>query len=115
MTAVRDLIAAALEHGPPTHTVEDVLEEIRLQRAQLWEGAKSIIVTEVQDYPRARILHFWLAAGDLDEVIALSHIAMDWGRANGCERATLAGRRGWERALKSEGWNHQLVLLGRPL
>jgi len=37
-----------------------------------------------------------------------------WARFNGCSKLTLAGRRGWERALKDQGWKADLVFLSIP-
>lgn len=97
------------------HTLGDVLDMIQRGDVQLWETKGAVLVTEIHRYPRSSVLHFWLAAGELDEVVALSHVAMAWGREQGCQRATLAGRRGWERALAGEGWSAEATLMGRTL
>lgn len=97
------------------HTLGDVLEMVERETAQLWESPDAVIVTEVHDFPRQRVLHFWLAAGEKDAVIELSHRALAWGRTIGCQRATLSGRRGWERALAKEGWTADAVLMGREI
>lgn len=105
----------ALEHGGNTHGIEHVLGAIRRGSAQLWIQGDNCLVTQVLPEPRALVLHFWLACGTLDGTIDLSNKVMEWGREQGCSVATLAGRSGWARALKAEGWNHQLVLMGKKL
>lgn len=104
----------ALAHGGGSHTIADVAELIRQGHAQLWTSEGAAIVTEVHDTPQLRRLHFWLATGELPAVIELSEKIIEWGRAQGCHRATLAGRRGWERALGPK-WRPELTVMGRDL
>lgn len=108
-------LVEALERGGSTHTVEDVLRQVEAGEAKLWVRGAALIVTEIHQTPQVKVLHFWLATGSLDEVVALSREVLEWGRAQGCEQATLAGRRGWERVLASEGWAPMLTLMGRVL
>lgn len=108
-------LVEALEYGGGTHTIEDVLRQIEAGKAKLWVRRDALIVTEIHQTPRAKVLHFWLATGSLDEVVALSREVLEWGKQEGCEQATLAGRRGWERVLASEGWAPMLTLMGRVL
>lgn len=98
-----------------THAMEDVLAQIERGDAQAWHEGESVIVTEVHLTPRKKLLHFWLAAGELDEVVRLSHRALAWGKGMGCEMATLAGRRGWEKVLATEGWEPKLTLMRREI
>jgi len=105
----------ALAQGGGGHALEHVLAAIQRKEAQLWIEGPCVIVTEVNDTPLRRELHFWLAAGTLDEVIHLSNKVKEWGRDQGCTVATLCGRRGWTRALAKEGWGHQLSVMGQRL
>lgn len=105
----------ALAHGGGTHSLGDVAAAIDVGTAQLWESPGALLVTEVNVGPRLKELHFWLAAGELDAVLALADIVMDWGREIGCQVATLTGRKGWERVMKRRGWDSQLVTMGRML
>ena len=106
----------ALEHSLGTHTVGDVVAQILAGNAQLWEDEDALIVTEVQVHPRKRVLHIWLATGDMDACIALHHRILRWAQEEqGCELATLAGRRGWERVLGSEGWTPRLSLMAKEI
>lgn len=105
----------ALERGGSTHDLDDVLEQIRTGEAQLWEADDAVIVTEIHDAPRKRVVHFWLATGELDAVIALSRRVLDWAADQGCTQATLAGRRGWEKVLAAEGWAPTLTLMSREV
>jgi len=97
------------------YTLGDVLVEIQAQRAKLWEAPGAVIVTQVHDFPRQRVLHFWLAAGELDALFELEKTVLEWGKGVGCTRATIAGRRGWARVLASRGWEAEQTLMGRTL
>lgn len=108
-------LAEALERGGGTHTVEDLIRQIAEGDAQLHWLRNSAIVTEINDTPRKRVCHFWLATGDLDDVLALSEMVLEWAKRMGCTQATLAGRRGWERVLASEGWTPALTLMQREI
>lgn len=105
----------ALAYAGGTHTLGDVLRQILAGTAQLWEAEDAVIVTEVHDYPRMRVVHFWLAAGRLDAVVDLSHRVLNWAKGAGCARATLAGRKGWERVLAADGWEPMLIVMGRDV
>lgn len=108
-------IEEALARGGRTHGLQHVLAAAYRGDAQVWIEGPCIIVTEVNDTPLERELHFWIAAGTLDEVISLSNKVMDWGKSIGCTVASLQGRKGWARVLATEGWDHQLVTMGRRL
>lgn len=110
-----DGLEEALDHGGGTHDLGHVLAAVRSGMAQLWADGPCVIVTEVNDTPNEKELHFWLAAGTLDEVVALSNKVMEWGREVGCTVATLCGRRGWAKALANEGWSHRMIEMGRRL
>lgn len=108
-------IEAALKHGGDTHSIHDVEALVAGQYAQLWQTERACIVTEVDQAPGAKTLRFWLATGDLEEVIVMSRGIEDWGRRQGCTRSEFAGRRGWERVLAAEGWSPSLIVLTKEL
>jgi hypothetical protein len=108
---------AALGYAGGTHTLGDVLETILAGGAMLHEREGAAIVTEFLEYPRRRVLNFWLATGELDAVIALSRELLERAKNEwGCQEAVFLGRRGWEKALTSEGWAREpMVLMSRQL
>lgn len=113
----RPYIEAALQYSGGTHTYEDVAAQISEGRLQFWPGVNSAVVTEIVEYPRKRTLHFFLAGGNLPELRAMYPGILEWGKANGCTAATLAGRKGWVRSflVKDEGWNESLVVMMKDL
>lgn len=106
----------ALEYAGATHTVEDVLHSVEMGEAMLWHSDGGILVTEVYEYPLKKVLHCWLAAGELEAVIDLSRQALEWAKEQGCTTATLTGRKGWLRVLGAEGWRATpLVMMEREV
>src|SRR5690606_35569136 len=75
-----DALRRALDVDGGTHDIDDVLDKVQRGEAQLWTSPGAVIVSQIVDAPLARELHFWLAAGELQDVITLSHRVMDWGR-----------------------------------
>jgi hypothetical protein len=111
----RPWIEAALPYAKGTHTIEDIEAGVAKGEYTLWPGDRSAAITEIHQFPRARFLHVFLAGGDLaelrDEMVPMWRI---YAKLKGCSRLTLCGRRGWERALKSQGWRSDLVCLDLP-
>jgi hypothetical protein len=64
---------------------------------QLRTGDNSAIVTQVQIFPRMKVLHVFLAAGDLVELEIITPRIQKFAEDMGCQKITLTGRRGWSR------------------
>ena len=106
ITAYRPLIEAALAYAGGTHTFEDVVRAVEAGDAQFWPAPNSCVVTQIDDAPSRKVLHFFLAAGDGGELKAMEPGLLAWGRDNGCTLARLVGRKGWERSfLPDLGWH----------
>ena len=109
-------IQRALSYGRNTHSPLDVLDCVEKGEAQLWLEPNATIVTQIFEHPNEQVLHFWLAAGELESVLELSDKVLEWGKSEGCTRATLSGRKGWARALEHRGWSDtKLVTMERSL
>jgi hypothetical protein len=92
------LPAIAMTHG--THTEDDVLGAILTGSMKLWRKGKSGLVTEFCQFPRMKVINVFLAGGDLEDVMSLQADIENYGRKNGCQRATmLAARDGWLRTI----------------
>ncbi len=74
--------------------------------AHFWPGVNSCVVTEIIRSPRKHFLNFFLAAGNLAELEAMTPIILEWGKKKrGCTHAILTGRSGWQRTfLAKSGW-----------
>ncbi len=111
--ANRHHIEAALAHGGQTHTFEDVARMILEGKLQLWPGERGCAVTEIIDYPRKRVLHCFLAGGEMDQILDMIYSAIAWGKTQGCVSLTLSGRLGWGRVLDKHGFKPVLLTMER--
>lgn len=106
-------IEDALEYADGTHTLDDVRAGIEAGRFLLWTGPHSAVITEIVQYPQLRALNFFLAGGRLEELEIMLPLMLQWGKTQGCTRATLTGRPGWSRSfLTKYGWTNRSVTLG---
>lgn len=98
----RPWLLAALR--PECGTEASLVADLTLGLAQLWVGEAAALVTQRVDGPDGPCLHVWLAGGDLTEILELKPGVEAWGRAQGCNRVTLSGRKGWRRVLAPHGF-----------
>ena len=108
MTDWSSWIQSALDHGGNRYSLEDVIAEIEAGEAHLWRFDKSAVVTRFLDEPAGRTLFYWLAGGDLNQIIQMEPHMTAWGQSHGCTRKMLVGRAGWQRALN---WKRSAVVL----
>lgn len=109
----RAWILKALEYAGGFHNEWDVLSGLLLGHYQLWPGGKSALVTEIKIAPRKKYLHYWLAGGDLDEILEMEKSITAWAKSLGCTAVSLSGRKGWTKALPD--WKEQCVTLVKEL
>lgn len=111
----QDLIESALRFCGGTHLYEDIVEGVELEQFMFWPGQNSCIVTELADFPRKRLLHVFLAAGDLAELKDMEPSLQFFAKTLNCDAITLTGRSGWERSLKTMGYKKIHTTLGKDL
>lgn len=98
-------IEAALEHDGGGHTIDDVKAQILSGDAFFWPAAKSAMVGEIYRFPRKSVFNFWLAGGDMAELLEVIRPAAErWAVENGCTQFTIAGREGWQRVMARYGY-----------
>ncbi|PZQ53729.1 MAG: hypothetical protein DI570_23820, partial [Phenylobacterium zucineum] len=85
-------------------SADEVLSLILAGRAQLWPTEGACIVTQCALSPGGALIHAWLGGGNLREMIQLRVGIEAYGRAMGCQFATIEGRRGWERLYRPHGY-----------
>lgn len=108
-------IENALARGGNTHTLDDVISGLRSGVYASFNRPNSILVCELVRRPRSLSAHCFLAAGRLHELEALYGEFETWARAEGADRLTLVGRRGWERVGKRFGWDVTAVEMTKSL
>ena len=97
-------IEGALRHSHGTHELTDVLEDIAANRATLWIWERSALVTQISRFPRLTVCTFWLAGGDMRELMSKEPGVCAWAKRNGCNRIALHGRKGWTRVFERIGY-----------
>lgn len=96
----REALLPAIEMTQGTHTEDDVLSAILMGNMKLWRRNRSGLVTEFSQFPRMKVINVFLAGGDLEDILPLQAEVENYGRKNGCQRATmLAARDGWLRTI----------------
>lgn len=111
----RDLINRALEYSGGTHLFEDVAQMVHSGNLTLWPERNSVAVTEFLVYPRKKVLHVFLAAGDRDELTGLIDAAAVYGRSHGCTEISMSGRAGWQRVLSKHGFDNAHTTMKRTI
>ena len=111
----REWLESALVHSGGTHTFFDIKAGVHALRYQFWPAERGCAVTEIVDYPRSRVLHVFLAAGELDQIVDMESSAAEFARQHGCQGMTLAGRRGWKKVLNEHGWSEAFTVLSKEL
>jgi len=111
----RNWIESALVYSGGTHEYMDIVDGVLSGHMQLWAGDSGCAVTEISVFPRKKVLHVFLAAGDMDQIVDFQESAIEFAKMNGCDSMTIAGRSGWKRVLKSHDWHEQFVVLERDI
>lgn len=92
----RDALLPAIEMTHGTHTEDDVIAGLLSGQFKLWRNESSALVTDITVFPRMKTINVFLAGGDLEKILPLQTDIENYGRKNGCQRATmLAVRDGW--------------------
>lgn len=108
-------LQAALDAGGNTHTIADVFDAVAAGRMQFWPAPRGCAITEIIAYPRKKVLHIFLAGGEMDQIVDMDGSATEFARANGCDGMSICGRRGWARVLKDNGWEETMTTLVKEI
>jgi len=111
----RNWIESALAYSGGTHEYKDIVDGVLSGHMQLWTGESGCAVTEIMVYPKRKILHVFLAAGDMEQILDFEESAIEFGKMNGCDGMSIAGRPGWQKILKKRGWNVAFVNLAKEI
>lgn len=111
----QDYIEAALKYTKGTHTIRDIWEGIVTGNFQFWPGQKSAVVTEIQIYPLKKVMHIFLAGGDLEELLEMEKSVRAYAQTIGCNSMSISGRRGWVRIFEGDGWQEVCTTIAKEL
>tara|TARA_R110000824_G_scaffold123440_1_gene281280 strand:- start:202 stop:591 length:390 start_codon:yes stop_codon:yes gene_type:complete len=103
--------------GPSgSHSVEDVLEEVKEGSAVFYPVKNGAAVFKLGEYPQKRVLVIWLYGGEMaSNIEGVLEAAEFHARELDCTELMIVGRRGWERVLKPHGFVHQGVVLTKDV
>jgi hypothetical protein len=107
----RQWIENALAYSGGTHDFADIVRGVMSGHMQLWQGESGCAVTEITVYPKRKILHVFLAGGDMEQILDFEESAETFAKLNGCDALSLAGRKGWLRVHKDRGWKEAHVTM----
>jgi hypothetical protein len=97
-------LARTLDRMGAVYTVQDILAAIASGRMQSFAEGESWAITQVVNFPRARMLEVLAAIGDLEQCRKLHDRILQYAADNGIALIQAYGRRGWIRDAESRGW-----------
>jgi len=98
MHRLRPALERAIAEAGDVTDYAGVCDDVIWNRLQVFESGESILLVEVQQYRRAKVLQLCYGAGALDEMEPWLDAILEWGRSQGCTKVVMLGRRGWERS-----------------
>lgn len=101
-------IIKALSYTDNAYYYDNVVGDILQGRVHFYPLSKSFIIAYKVDSPNFSCYHIWLAGGELQELIEFVPNLQHNAKQLKCKYVTLAGRLGWTKALKHQGWKHTL-------
>ena len=103
------LLARGLTHGTGYRwTLPALRWSIAENRRYLWltwPGADCAVITQIEEYPAAKVLQILWVCGRLPRSWrSILRTLERWAEAKGCSEVETGGRFGWERQLAEEGY-----------
>ncbi len=116
--ALRPLLQKGLSYGPAVWDVDDVIEQAQKNQVVIWVAIhrdwprspdlRMVMVTRVNEYPKAKILFVEILAGkDLSIIEDGYRRVADWAMEQGCTVIQAVGRNGWS---KVTGWKTMMTI-----
>lgn len=97
------------------HTIATLEQAVREGRAHLWLGDGAAMVTEFEHYPLTKVIRVWLGVGDMAALLDMQAQVEAWAKTQGCAKAVIFTRPGWERVLRQRGFERSHVTLTKEL
>jgi hypothetical protein len=92
------LARRALVRAGDLYSLEDIIVRLADGRMQQFVQGESWLVTQVVDYPRARVLEFFLVVGSGPDLVYLEDQAVYYAISIGATQIRAFGRPGWAKA-----------------
>jgi hypothetical protein len=86
------------------YLASDLISDVMAGKKQMFCLNDSIAVTQITNFPRAKVLDIIVVVGDVDELRELHERLMKFAEEVGCSVIQAYGRRGWVKDATSRGW-----------
>ena len=96
------------------YTFEDIMDFISEGKFQSFAVGDTWIVTQVDEYPRRKVVHITLVVGNYEEAEQALPEIYEFARSIGATRVTGFGREGWFRH-PAPGWNRLGIMYAKDL
>jgi len=104
MIGYQEKLARVLERMGGVYTLGDILERLKDGSMQSFARGNSMLVTQINCYPRAKALDCLFAVGDLEDCKTLHDDAMRFAEGHDISLIRAYGRRGWAPFARDRGW-----------
>ena len=113
---MQDMIRPMLHHDC-THTMESLQKKLNDNSAKLFNNNSALIITQLLQYPLARVTHIWMGAGDLNGIKSLLPEVENYAKEMDCSRLEFSGREGWKRWTEDNdlGWTMKSIMMKKEL
>lgn len=115
------LLKEACEHSSGKYQPMDIVRQIAAKRMQLWNAVEdnkiyAIGITEVMQYPHAKVCRLLCATGEDSNLWTdLLPKLEEWAKEIGCAYLEPVCRPGWQKFLKKAGYTVQHYILEKKL
>jgi hypothetical protein len=98
------LLESGLKKGGYTHSVLDIVADLKAGRMQAFLNDGAIAITQIASFPQKRVLELLWCAGVLDDVIGLKEKLIEFAKENECTMGRAYVRPGLVGPLEQAGW-----------
>jgi len=104
----------ALRLGGDLYNLYDIGRELRCGKMQGHVENDTWAITQVQDYPRKRVVDIFTVVGNMEGSLLLEQKITEWATELGADMITSAGRDGWWN-FRTPGWKKMGTLYSKEL
>lgn len=116
---INPLIEKVISRQQRGYDLRDILEAIARNEFQVWVDQlpiRLLVITKITKKPKLKECWISLASGAMPENWPEHSKQIEqWAKSQGCDEMAEAGRFGWERKLKSDGWEKSQTILRKTL
>lgn len=104
MIGYRQKLDRVLDRMGGVYAWPDIEERLADGRMQSFAHNNSMLITQIDIYPRAKQLHWIAAVGDLKDWRAIHDAALAFAEEHEISLICAHGRRGWQPFIRDHGW-----------